>query len=159
MRELPALGRFDLVWALDDAVNYLLDPGELEAALRGMARNLKPTGVLLFDVNTLLVYRTFFSSETVVERGGRRLIWRGEMDGGGMKPGSVCSAVLESDDGSMKPHTHLQRHFAEAEILAAIERAGLRCREILGELDGDLLEDVDEEVHTKAVYVCTGVRD
>src|SRR3954467_8513306 len=30
MRELPELGRFDLVWCLDDAINYLLSGEELE---------------------------------------------------------------------------------------------------------------------------------
>ena len=31
MRELPVFGEFDLVWSLDDAVNYLLSAEELEA--------------------------------------------------------------------------------------------------------------------------------
>jgi SAM-dependent methyltransferase len=155
MRELPLLGGFDLVWALDDAVNYMLSPAELEASVVGMARNLEPAGVLLFDVNTLLVYRTFFATETVVEQGGRRLTWRGEMDPDAVGPGSVSSAVLEADDGSMPTHTHVQRHFTEAEILAAIESAGLSCREIVGELEGELSEGANEDVHTKAIYVCT----
>src|SRR5690349_17465028 len=43
MLELPVFGEFDLVWALDDAVNYLLSPGELERALVGMRRNMAPT--------------------------------------------------------------------------------------------------------------------
>src|SRR3954453_2540364 len=40
MRELPDFGQFDLVWCLDDAVNYLLSGEELEQALSGMHRNL-----------------------------------------------------------------------------------------------------------------------
>ncbi len=42
MRELPSLGEFDLVWAVDDAVNYLMSREEMEAALRGMRRNVAP---------------------------------------------------------------------------------------------------------------------
>src|SRR5262249_6156918 len=42
MRELPTLGEFDLVWCLDDAVNYLLSVDELERALSGMRQNLAP---------------------------------------------------------------------------------------------------------------------
>ncbi len=53
MRALPVLGAFDLVVCLDDAVNYLLEPGEVVSALRGMRRNLAPGGVLVFDVNCL----------------------------------------------------------------------------------------------------------
>ncbi|HWB68410.1 MAG TPA: class I SAM-dependent methyltransferase, partial [Solirubrobacterales bacterium] len=74
MRELPRFGEFDLIWCLDDAVNYLLSREELELALSGMAANLAPNGLLMFDVNTLLTYRTFFASEEVVESNGRRLV-------------------------------------------------------------------------------------
>ena len=63
MRELPAFGEFDLVWALDDAVNYLLSAEELEQALSGMRANLAPGGLLMFDVNTLQAYRTFFAED------------------------------------------------------------------------------------------------
>ena len=81
MRDLPDFGEFDLVWCLDDAVNYLLDGEELEQALSGMRRNLGPSGLLMFDVNTLEAYRTFFAEEVVVERDGRRMIWRGALPG------------------------------------------------------------------------------
>ena len=82
MRELPVFGEFDLVFCLDDAVNYLLDVEELEQALTGMRRNLAPSGLLMFDVNTLQTYRTFFAEEVVVERDGRRLVWQGRSTAG-----------------------------------------------------------------------------
>lgn len=156
MRELPALGEFDLVWALDDAVNYLLSLEELEAALSGMRRNLAPTGVLVFDLNTLLTYRTFFSSEHVVERHGRRLVWKGQTSPGGVEPGCIGQASFEVEGGAARPHVHRQRHFGVAEVLPEIDAAGLDCREILGELDGDLYDSLDEAAHTKAVYLCVG---
>ena len=40
MRELPDFGEFDLVWAINDPLNYLLDVEELEAAFDGMRRNV-----------------------------------------------------------------------------------------------------------------------
>jgi len=67
MRELPSFGEFDLVWALDDAINYLPSVEELESALRGMRDNLAETGLLLFDVNELLVYRTVFAETEEIE--------------------------------------------------------------------------------------------
>jgi len=45
MRSLGRLGDFDLVTCLDDALNYVLQPRELEAALAGIRRNLRPRGV------------------------------------------------------------------------------------------------------------------
>jgi len=154
MRELPDLGRFDLVWALNDPLNYLLSTEELEATLTGFRRNLAPRGIALFDINTPVTYRTFFSQETVVEEAGRRMVWQGQSDAEEIRPGSIHEArfVVEGEQGS--GHVHRQRYFPEAEVLAAIEAAGLRCVEVYGELEGELSIPLDEEAHSKAVYLC-----
>lgn len=153
MRELPELGQFDLVWAVNDAMNYLLTEQELESTLSGMGRNLAPGGIILFDLNTLAAYRGFFSSERVVELNGRRLIWQGLMTAADVMPGSISEARFEVEGEPGQTHHHRQRHFTEAEVLAAIDRAGLRCVNVLGELDGELLQGFDDEAQTKAVYL------
>jgi SAM-dependent methyltransferase len=158
MRELPEFGQFDLVWCLDDAVNYLLDAEELERALRGMRRNLAPEGLLLFDVNTLFAYRTFFAEEVVVERSGRRLVWRGRASPDAA-PGSIAEASFEVEplDGEgapIPPEMHRQRHFPEAEILGTLERAGLECLDVYGHgYDGIPKQPLDEAEHSKALYI------
>ncbi|HEY7951291.1 MAG TPA: class I SAM-dependent methyltransferase [Solirubrobacterales bacterium] len=159
MRELPKLGEFDLVWALDDAINYLLSPEELEQAFRGMRDNLAATGLLLFDVNELLVYRTFYAETSVVEQGGKRFVWRG-LAPAGVPAGSVCESRLEVEGeegaGVAEGETaiHRQRHFPEAEVLAALERAGLECLDIYGHgLDGIPKQPLDTAQHTKAIYI------
>ena len=50
MCELPVYGGFDLISCLDDALNHLPTAEHVCAALRSMAANLAPTGVLAFDV-------------------------------------------------------------------------------------------------------------
>jgi SAM-dependent methyltransferase len=159
MRELPVFGEFDLAWCLDDAINYLLSEEELVRALGGMRSNLAPTGLAAFDVNTLLVYRTFFAETETVERGGRRLVWRGQV-AADVEPGSICESTLEVT--SLEPvegaeaavHSHLQRHFPEAEVLAALERAGLECIDVYGHgHDGVFTQPLDESAHTKAIYI------
>jgi hypothetical protein len=159
MRDLPVLGEFDLVWALDDAVNHLLDFNELVSALRGMKQNLAASGLLLFDVNELLVYRTFYAETTAIERGGRRLIWRG-LTSSNVAPASICESrfELETVTGKAierpKPSTHRQRHFPEAEILAALDYADLECLAIYGhDLDGIPRRPLDVHRHTKAIYI------
>ncbi len=157
MRALPVLGEFDLVWSLDDAVNYLLSGDELGNALSGMRANLAPGGLLMFDVNCLEAYRTFFAEEQEVVRGGRRLIWRGQ-GSGDAAPGSIGEARLEveSRDG-MEPvatHVHRQRHFPEAEVLARLDAAGLECLDVYGHgFDAVPKQPVEELVHSKAVYI------
>ncbi len=163
MLELPRFGEFDLIWALDDAINYLLSPAELERALAGMRANLAPTGLLLFDVNELLAYRTFFAETEVVERGGRRLVWNG-LAAKDVAPGSICESRLEvlADDGAAESGgapvlTHRQRHFPEAEVLAALKGAGLECVDVYGMyIDGILKQPLDDTIHTKAIYIARG---
>lgn len=160
MRELPVFGEFDLVWCLDDAINYLLSAEELEPALAGMRANLAPTGLLMFDVNALRAYRTFFAETAVIERGGYRLVWRGQA-ATDVEPGSICESTLEAssldpagESEELSAHGHRQRHFPEAEVLAALERAGLECLDVYGHgYDGIFKQPLDESVHTKAIYI------
>jgi SAM-dependent methyltransferase len=150
MLELPDFGEFDLVWALDDAINYLLSPEELARALTGMRANLASTGLLLFDVNELQAYRTFFAETTVVEREGGQLIWRG-LASADVPPGSICESEMEVAPGEVL--THRQRHFPEAEVRAALAQAGLECLDVFGHgLDGIPTQPL-EPTHTKAIYV------
>ncbi len=164
MRELPTFGEFDLVWCLDDAVNYLLSVDELEQALGGMRRNLGPEGLLMFDVNALDAYRTFFAEEVVVERDGRRLVWKGRSTAD-VGPGSISEASFEvlppageGDEPLIEPEMHRQRHFPEAEVLAALERTGFECLEVYGHgEDAVLHQPLRDETHSKAVYIARGV--
>ena len=156
MRELPSFGDFDLVWSLNDSVNYLLDVGDLEAALKTMRENLAIGGLLVFDVNTALAYRTFFAEHRVVEGNGRRMIWNGHASSD-QAPGSICEATFEvegrSGESAHMRHTHRQRHFLEAEVLGALEGAGLECLGVFGqEREGSLHQPVDETKHVKMLY-------
>jgi len=124
-----------------------------------MRRNLAPGGLLMFDVNTLQTYRSFFAEEEVVERDGRRLIWRGQ-GSDDVAPGTISEASFEVEETgeSGGPPTrlenHRQRHFPEAEVLAALERVGLECLDVFGHgFDAVLKQPLRELVHSKAVYM------
>jgi SAM-dependent methyltransferase len=153
MRRLPQSDVFDLVWSLNDSINYLLDRGQLELALRAMRGNMAATGLLVFDVNTLLTYRTFFAERHVVGRDGRRLTWDGEATPD-QAPGSIVTARLEIEGDASGAHVHAQRHFPEVEVLAALDVAGLETLEVLGQGDdGRLHRPLRESVHVKALYI------
>jgi len=159
MRELPVLGSFDLVWALDDAINYLLSQGELVNTLEGMRRNLAPRGLLMFDVNTIKVFRTFFAEEVVVDHGDSRLSWRG-LTSPNFQSGSIAearfSALSKGEVGTpiIPTATHRERHFPERAIIDALKVAGLDCLDVYGHQDDAVPQrPLDESVHTKAVYI------
>jgi SAM-dependent methyltransferase len=159
MRRLPLFGEFDLVWCLDDAVNYLLDTDELERALKGMARNLAADGLLMFDANTIRAYRGFFAEEVTIEQPGRLLLWRGKASRD-QPPGTIAEASFEvepvrgGDADAIPPQMHRQRHFTETEVLAALRLAGLECLDVFGHDDTTVPEQpLEESRHNKAVYI------
>ena len=125
-----------------------------------MRRNLAPDGLLMFDVNSLRAYRTFFAETETVERGGRRLVWRGQA-AADVAPGTICESRFEVEDtgggtasAGVEAHVHRQRHFPEEEVRAIIEAAGLECLDAFGHGHDAVLEQpVDELTHTKVVYI------
>lgn len=159
MRRLPQLGTFDLIWCLDDALNYMVDRDELTQALEGMRSNLAPGGLLVFDVNTMKVFRTFFTEDVVVEGSGRRLIWRGisakdAAPGGFGEARFIVERLEESEDDDVPDHVHRERHFDESTVLDAMARAGLESLDVYGHQDDAVPQKpLDEELHTKAVYL------
>jgi hypothetical protein len=145
------------VLCLDDAVNYLLSAEELEATFRCVARALSPSGVFVFDVNSLLTYRTSFAEDTVREGDGVLLAWQGETEATFAR-GDVGAATVaiftERADGLWERTSmrHVQRHHAPETVRAALSRAGLECV-LAGQHRGARLEDVfDDERHIKLVY-------
>jgi SAM-dependent methyltransferase len=162
MRDLPdRIGPFDLVTCLDDAINYLQSVDDLRASFASVARVLDPDGLYVFDVNTLLAYRTSFSHDFVAEMGDTVFCWRGDGEAGGEPEPDGCHAAqldafVPEADGRFSRRTskHVQRHFSDAAIQAALAASGLSCVDVVGQSPGvRLSRPVDESVHYKRLYV------
>jgi SAM-dependent methyltransferase len=159
MRALPALGEFDLVTCLDDALNYLLHERELAAALAGIRRNLQPRGIAIWDLNALAQYRASFARDRTTDRDGVFLAWRGET-APSLEPGGPAQATVEvfaPAGGGLwerRSSVHRQQHWPEPVVRAVANRAGLEILAVHGQHEGAVLEpEFDELVHNKAVYV------
>lgn len=158
VRDLPTLGAFDLATCLDDAVNYL-DEDELAATFAGVARNLAPGGVLVFDANTLATFRRLYSSCLAVPAQDIVLILRGR-GSSVLEPGGAAEAHLEAlvrrPDGwwDERRSVHHHRHHPEATVRAALADAGLDCVGAWGQhVDGRLEPVSDDLAHSKTVYI------
>lgn len=140
LREMPVLGRFDLVLALNDVVNYLTGDGDLERALARMAANLAPGGFVLFDSNTLATFR----SEYLEEAGA----------------GGTFETTIEAP--GVGPHVHRQRHFTGGELEAAIAAAGLEQLALLGQREAagrvELHRTADQDRDRKVVCIARSAR-
>ena len=71
-----------------------MEPRDLVPALSGMAANLAPGGLVVFDVNTLSTYRGAFAAHAVQESDGVVFCWRGQAPRD-CPPGATVSALLD----------------------------------------------------------------
>ena len=157
MRRLPVLGEFDLITCIDDAINHLLGPDEVADTLAGLRDNLAPGGLLVFDVNTLAAYQGV--PDVVIEDEERLLRWRGalaELDEPGGQAEVVIDVFTHVGDGLWRRSLSRQRHrhhpIEDIRVLA--ERSGLEVAAVVGQRPGAVLdEELDEEMHGKAVFV------
>jgi SAM-dependent methyltransferase len=149
----PAGGDFSLILLLNDVVNYITEDDGLAKVFAGIERNLsRRGGLVVFDANTLALFRADFSSGAMKERG---LEWRGLTEEA--KPGMVFGARLSGE--GVETHVHRQRHWTTPQVKGALEAAGLRCLAALGQREeGErvlLSEPPDEERDAKVIYVAT----
>jgi SAM-dependent methyltransferase len=155
MRRLPVLcERADLVTCLDDAVNYLREPEELGAALVGMRANMRPDGLLVFDVNTLATYRAVFCAGASWGDGEWTYASVGEPRA--VRPGGLFATTLQAWRGdTLLAQSHqVQRHHRARELERALRRAGLEPLAFHGSNpDGSTEQPPDEELHVKTVVV------
>lgn len=159
MRQLVALGEFDLIWCLGDALNYLDTLDELTATLAGFRRNLTQDGVVVFDVNTLSTFRELYSSLYAVPSGDRVVLLEGrgdpELESGGAAETWIDRLELQASGYWARTRsTHHHRHHPDAAVRAALARAGLICCHAYGtQTSGVIEEPLDELLHAKALYI------
>lgn len=153
IRELPVFGEFELVWALNDVINYLVGDGDLERALTGMRANLAPGGLVLFDADTLSLFESSFASGDDEWMSVGEWRWVGQADG--VEAGGIFTAQVSG--GDVEAHVHRERHWTADQVRAAMANAGLEMLTALGQREVDarvLLEQPpDEQRHYKVIYI------
>jgi SAM-dependent methyltransferase len=151
MRRLPVYSDdgYQLVWALNDPVNYLLDDGDLQLALESMGRNLADDGLLVFDTNTSSLFAASFDPDDGMHRDDR---WqwkaRGEVDG-------IWEAEISGE--GVATHLHRERHYSVPEVQRTMMNAGLQPVAAMGHREDDSgihIEDSwDEGRDLKIIHV------
>jgi ubiquinone/menaquinone biosynthesis C-methylase UbiE len=129
MTALPFHEQFHLVTCLFDSVNFLQENEEVEAALEGMARALRPGGVIYFDVVTERMVTEFFEGPGWTEQEGDfRTSWKTIYDRD-TRVATTSIRVNAGPEGIIR-----ERVYDLAFLRNAIARAGL---ELLAEVDAD----------------------
>lgn len=74
-------GCFDLVVALYDSLNYILDPAQLASCFRGVFRTLRSGGAFIFDMNTTYALAAgFFAQSNLGSGDPLEFEWRPRWD-------------------------------------------------------------------------------
>jgi SAM-dependent methyltransferase len=162
MRALPVFGWFDLITCLDDAINHLLTPDDVVRAFEGMASNLAPEGLVMFDMTTVATYgggQTAFielGERIVVMRDGESTIARA-----GDSTRMTVELFTRTPLGLWRRTTsaHGHRHYPLTEMRELLAGAGLKPVAVRGQWRGGrLAAEPDEGRHHKLVVVATHTR-
>lgn len=156
MCELAKVGDFDLVTCLDDAVNYLLDRDQLDGFFASSHRNLALGGVLVFDVNSLRVYRDEFVRDRILRTPDTFVGWSSPNaqtpNCGDHVSATIDIFVAEGGSWTRTRSLHQQRHWPRETLRAAAEAAGLRIAAVCGQHRGAVLDEhFDDLTHRKAL--------
>ncbi|HTE62357.1 MAG TPA: hypothetical protein VK631_18525, partial [Solirubrobacteraceae bacterium] len=150
---------FDLITCLDDALNHLVEPDDVVAALGGMRANLATDGVLVFDATLLTAYAQ--AADEIFDDGVHVVLWRGSrarLSQPGAT-GEVLVDVFTARQDGLWARTQMRqahRHYPVEELRSLAAEAGLRVLAILGQHAGGRLTDRLDEAHDrKALVVLT----
>lgn len=145
---------FDLVLMLNDVLNYLIEDGDLEKVFARVRSNLKdPSGLFIFDADTLALFQAAFASGIAQELALRGLTWRGLSSQ--VAPGSIHTAELSGQN--LKAHMHRLRHWTRDQVVGALEACDLRCLAALGQSEDrgrvHLSSSFGEQTVPKVIYI------
>lgn len=155
--ELPSGPSGSVTLALNDIINSI-PPALLDDAVTALAARTAPGGVVLFDVNTRSVYDDGFFATTFVRRAdGHMFVWEPVSTGVPGAHRADLHVFTPHDDAPECRHvvsTHRHWHHPHANVISALQRAGLEPLVALGQHDdGRRDPHFDEDVHLKRVYL------
>jgi SAM-dependent methyltransferase len=138
-----------------------LEERDLSAGLAGLARSLRPGGLLVFDVNTLGTLRAAYSGVHDYEAGDWRFRWTGHSSPTAPS-GCVASGTLTIDQRRRMGRRwswrrasralHRQAHHDRQRLHDALEASRMEVLAVFGQSPGVVLEpELFEDVHTKAL--------
>lgn len=128
-RTIFEAGAFDVVNCMSDVVNYQTTASDLTALFEAARAQLRPDGVLVFDVNTESNYRRARDCDTVFETPGELLIWRTRRDPDVADGWTLTLDIFNATDGKnwrRELIVHHQVRHRLATLEHTLEAAGLR---------------------------------
>lgn len=151
VRDLSLPRRFDAAVWLFDSANYMLTRRDLERTLGRIADHLEPSGVLVFDVNTVHKLRVLFGDSSYGEdHDDFAYVWKNTFDPAKLTcTYDITLFVADGDGFTRRRERHMQRAYPVRAIRSAIAEAGL---EFVGSWD-DFSSERPTSRSMRAVFV------
>lgn len=124
---------FDLITCLYDSLNYLLEDDDLAKVFTTSAALLRPSGQLIFDLNTQAEYLSWETDYQVVYDDDSYLVYNQlSYDQRRQRAsGRIVWFVREIDRWWRGEELHIERVWGDAEVQTALSAAGLRLHSAL----------------------------
>jgi len=130
MTQLDLYGTIRAAVCCLDSINYLTEPGGLEAALRRVSLFLEPGGRFLFDVKSPQLFAREGGTVSTYEDDGLFSVWQYGVPRRGLAVHQVDLFEKDGDGYRRSMELHCQRAFSLAQLRAALECAGLRLDKV-----------------------------
>ena len=145
MREFELYGTVRAVVSVCDSVNYLTEDGDLTECFRLVNNYLDPSGLFIFDFNTLYKYRDVIGETTIAEnREEASFIWENYFDEEEQLNEYELTIFAKEGNGLYRKfeEVHLQRGYTLSQMKEALKSAGM---EFVDAFDSDTLKEPTDE--------------
>lgn len=123
----------DAAVSLYDSINYLLTETDLLACFKCVAESIKPSGLFVFDMNTIYCLEHFWDNRETPRRvGDIYSVWKNSYN-----PDTKISTLkltVYTDDGEVFEETHQERGYTLEEIKNNLLKAGFSDSHIYAHL-------------------------
>jgi SAM-dependent methyltransferase len=158
LRDLPEAGPFDVATCIGEPLNYLHNDEELCTAFRGVRRMLAPSGLFVFELNTVRAFAMAAAGVSVRESDDAFVVVRPDnpepFAAGGRSSVVFDCFVPRLGAGWRRSTTrHNQRHFPDSTARRVLRYSGLDLLAVHGIRRGQLQDTLHEDEDLKAFYV------
>ncbi len=121
--------QYDHAVCLYDSLNYLLEPELLEQAFANVYAALVPTGLFIFDVNTVHALEAELFTQTSPSSAAVRYRWVSQYD----RRTRITEVKMHfevAQTGEVFDIVHRQRAYSDAELRSLLHRAGMEVLQV-----------------------------
>ena len=153
MRELELYSTVGTVISVCDSLNYLLSEEDLLNTFKKVNNYLFPSGIFLFDFNTVYKYAEVIGDTTIAEnREECSFIWENYYHPEEQINEYEVTVFVREDEGKDRfrkfSETHYQRGYTASRMLALVEKAGMKVEAVL---DADTHGEITDE--SERIYI------